>query len=94
VLARFAQMTLTVLLTGCASYAPRPLPETPQWSYDIATTDAPLTMDQVVERALRHSPDIRRAERELDIATARQYADGLLPDPTLSFSTDRPGAEG
>jgi outer membrane protein TolC len=51
-------------------------------------------VDQVVERALEHSPDIHRAERELDIASARKYADGLLPDPTLSFSTDRPGAEG
>ncbi|MGF7000558.1 outer membrane protein TolC [Paraburkholderia sp. GAS32] len=93
-LARFAQLALTVLLSGCASYAPRPLPEAPQWSYDIATTDAPLTVDQVVERALQQSPDIRRAERELDIATAKEYADGLLPDPTLTFSTDRPGAEG
>jgi outer membrane protein TolC len=55
---------------------------------------APLTVDQVVERALKHSPDIHRAERELDIASARKYADGLLPDPSLSFSTDRPGAEG
>ncbi|SOE66382.1 Outer membrane protein TolC [Burkholderia sp. OK233] len=93
-LARFAQLTLTVALSGCASYAPRPLPEAPQWSYDIAGTDAPLTVDQVVERALEYSPDIRHAERELDIATARQYADGLLPDPTLSFGTDRPGAGG
>jgi outer membrane protein TolC len=53
-----------------------------------------LTVDQVVERALKQSPDIRHAERELDIATAKEYADDLLPDPTLSFSTDRPGAEG
>ncbi|HEX7908392.1 MAG TPA: TolC family protein [Paraburkholderia sp.] len=53
-----------------------------------------MTVDQVVERALEHSPDIHRAERELDIASARKFADGLLPDPTLSFSTDRPGAEG
>ncbi|MFM0197974.1 TolC family protein [Paraburkholderia strydomiana] len=93
-LARFAQLTLTVALSGCASYAPKPLPEAPQWSYDIATTGAQLTVDQVVERALRQSPDIRHAERELDIATAKEYADGLLPDPTLSFSTDRPGADG
>ncbi|MFL9889365.1 TolC family protein [Paraburkholderia sp. RL17-383-BIF-A] len=51
-------------------------------------------MDQVVERALQRSPDIRRAELELDVATAKEYADGLLPDPTLTFSTDRPGAAG
>jgi len=91
---RVALVTLAVALSGCAAYAPRPLPDTPQWPDDIASTAAPLTVDQVVERALEHSPDIHRAERELDIAYARKYADDLLPDPTLSFSTDRPGAEG
>jgi len=94
VLARIALVTLSVVLAGCAMYAPKPLPETPQWPDDIASTAAPWTADQVVGRALKHSPDMRRAERALDIAAARQYADGLLPDPTLSFSTDRPGAEG
>jgi outer membrane protein TolC len=93
-LVRVALVTLAVVLTGCEAYAPKPLPETPQWPDDIASTAAPLTVDQVVGRALKHSPDMRRAERALDIAAARQYADGLLPDPTLSFSTDRPGAEG
>lgn len=94
VLARIALVTLAVMLTGCVMYAPKPLPEAPQWPHDITSTATPLTVDEVVGRALEHSPDIRRAERQLDIAAARQYADGLLPDPTLSFSTDRPGAEG
>ena len=92
--ARVALVTLVAALSGCAAYAPRPLPDTPEWPDDIASTAAPVSVDQVVERALKHSPDIHRAERELDIASARNYADGLLPDPTLSFSTDRPGAEG
>jgi outer membrane protein TolC len=92
--ARAALVTLAVAVNGCATYASRPLAATPQWPDDIASTAAPLTVDQVVARALQHSPDIHRAERELDIATARQYADGLLPDPKLSFSTDRPGAAG
>ncbi|APA86237.1 TolC family protein [Paraburkholderia sprentiae WSM5005] len=81
-------------LAGCVSYAPKLLPAAPEWPDDIAATNTPLTVDQVVERALEHSPDVRRAERELDIANARKYADGLLPDPQLSFSTDRPGAAG
>ena len=92
--ARVALVTLVAVLSGCAAYAPRTLPDTPEWPDDIASTAAPLSVDQVVERALKHSPDIHRAERELDIASARNYADGLLPDPTLSFGTDRPGAEG
>ncbi|MFM0668104.1 TolC family protein [Paraburkholderia sediminicola] len=87
-------LALALALHGCVSYIPRPLPDAPQWPDDGASTTPSLTVDQVVQRALEHSPDIRRAERELDIATARQYADGLLPDPTLSFSTDRPGAAG
>ncbi len=91
---RVSLVALLVTLCGCASYATKPLPATPEWPDNIATPTAPLTVDQVVERALEHSPDVRRAERELDIATARKYADGLLPDPQLSFSTDRPGAVG
>ncbi|WOD14215.1 TolC family protein [Paraburkholderia kirstenboschensis] len=86
-------MALLATLCGCASYVPKPLQAAPAWPDDIATT-TPLTVDQVVERALTHSPDVRRAERELGIAEARKYADGLLPDPQLSFSTDRPGAAG
>jgi outer membrane protein TolC len=92
--ARVALVTLAVALSGCATYEPKPLSDTPQWPDDIASTATLLSVDQVVERALKHSPDIRRAERELDIATARKYADGLLPDPTLSVSTERPGAVG
>ncbi|CAH2901262.1 MAG: hypothetical protein PCALPYG88_1641 [uncultured Paraburkholderia sp.] len=92
--AQVSLVALLVTLCGCASYAPKPLPATPEWPSNVATSTAPLTVDQVVERALEHSPDVHRAERELDIATARKYADGLLPDPQLSFSTDRPGAVG
>lgn len=87
-------VALLVALGGCASYVPAPLPATVEWSGSIAASTAPLSVDQVVERALEHSPDVRRAERELDLAAARKYADGLLPDPQLGFSTDRPGAVG
>ncbi|MEI5999789.1 TolC family protein [Paraburkholderia bengalensis] len=83
-----------LLVGGCAGYVPRPLPEAPQWSSDSESTSAPLTVDQVVSRALEFSPEVRRAERDVDIAKAKSYADGLLPDPTLNFSTDRPGAAG
>lgn len=93
-LVRGTLAVLVATLWGCTSYAPKPLPTTPDWPDNIAETAAPLTVDQVVERALTHSPNVRRAERELDIANAHKYADGLLPDPQLSFSTDRPGATG
>ncbi|MPW18943.1 hypothetical protein GCT13_19075 [Paraburkholderia sp. CNPSo 3157] len=83
-----------LLVGGCAGYVPRPLPEAPQWFADIDATSAPLTVDQVVSRALEFSPEVRHAERDVDIAKAKNYADGLLPDPTLNLSTDRPGAAG
>ena len=83
-----------LVVGGCSSYVPRPLPDSPQWAADMDASPTSLTVDQVVSRALETSPDVRRAQREVDVAKSRSYADGLLPDPTLSFSTDRPGAEG
>ncbi|MGF6729818.1 outer membrane protein TolC [Paraburkholderia youngii] len=86
--------TVLLVVVGCSSYEPSPLPDSPQWATDMEAGVSPLTVDQVVSGALEASPDVRRAQREVDVARARRYADGLLPDPTLSFSTDRPGAEG
>lgn len=80
--------------SGCAGYVPHPLPASPQWAPGIDDHATPLSVDQVVSRALETSPDVRRAQHEVDIAKARGYADSLLPDPTLNFSTDRPGAAG
>lgn len=82
-----------LLVGGCSVYVPQPLPDGPKWA-DIDTRSVALTVDQVVSRALEFSPEVRRVQREVDVAKARSYADGLLPDPTLSFSTDRPGAAG
>ncbi|MDB5784598.1 TolC family protein [Caballeronia mineralivorans] len=54
----------------------------------------PLTVDEVVRLALANSPDVLRGKQDLAVASAKAYADGLPPDPTLSFSMDRPGAAG
>jgi len=81
-------------MSGCQAYAPRPLPVTVQWSNDAAVPIGPLTVDEVVRLALANSPDVLRGKQDLAIASAKAYADGLPPDPTLSFSMDRPGAAG
>ena len=54
----------------------------------------PLTVDEVVGLALANSPDVLRGKQNLAIASAKAYADGLPPDPTLGFSMDRPRAAG
>jgi|SRR5260370_12582031 hypothetical protein len=87
-------LTLALLMSGCQAYAPRPLPVTVQWSNDAAVPIGPLTVDEVVRLALANSPDVLRGKQDLAIASAKAYADGLPPDPTLSFSMDRPGAAG
>lgn len=79
---------------GCAGYVARPLPDAPQWSSGIDAGSGPLTVDQVVSRALEFSPEVRLAVNDVQLAEARNYADSLLPDPTLNLSTDHPGAAG
>ncbi|CAN7773726.1 TolC family protein [Caballeronia sp. LjRoot31] len=81
-------------MSGCQAYAPRALPESVQWSDELAVSERPLTLDEVVRLALANSPDVLRGKQDLAIASAKAYADGLPPDPTLSFSMDRPGAAG
>ena len=81
-------------VTGCASYSEKPLPDQAEWRTATVDSSQPLTVDQVVAVALEHSPEVRRARRDLDVAAAKQYADDLLPDPQLSLSKDFPGAQG
>lgn len=81
-------------VTGCASYSDKPLPDQPEWRTASVDSSQPPTVDQVVAAALEHSPEVRRARRDLDVAAAKQYADDLLPDPQLSLSKDFPGAQG
>ncbi len=92
--AGFLLLALVLLMSGCQAYAPRPLPVTAHWSDDAALPTGPLTVDEVVGLALANSPDVLRGKQNLAIASAKAYADGLPPDPTLGFSMDRPRAAG
>lgn len=85
---------VAVSLSGCATYSSDPLPAQPEWSAASLGTRQPLAVDQVVALALQRSPEVRQAARDLKLAAAKKYADGLLPDPQVSLSKDFPGAQG
>jgi outer membrane protein TolC len=78
-------------LSGCSSYAPRPLPVTD----DLATRlpqagAAALDMNQAATIAVLNNPDLRTARATLHVAEAQAFAAGLLPDPQFSWSIDHP----
>jgi outer membrane protein TolC len=85
---------VAIVVAGCASYTSKPLPEQPVWQSAAPVQGEQLTVDQVVAAALEHSPDVRQARRDLEVAAAKRYADDLLPDPQLLLSKDFPGAAG
>lgn len=84
-----AVLLVSVALSGCTFYRPSPLPTGPD-----TTSNAPvggtLDMAAVATEAIRRSPELvaLRAKAEANEAQAR--AGGLLPEPQLSLSGDRP----
>lgn len=86
-------MVAALLLGGCASYHPAPLPTHP----DLATapTDAagrPLTrlnLAQTARHAVVGDPTLRAARMKAGISAAALYNAGLIPDPSLGYSFDR-----
>ncbi len=80
--------TVAALLAGCTTYHPAPLPDTA----DMAPAAPPGMMDmESVERlALERSPDLIVRRHQANVAQAQAHAGGVLPDPQLSASIDRP----
>ncbi len=96
-------------LAGCASYAPKPLPESVnlrQSATGIVINPASLPfhrlsshvfnpadgldMDEVAMLAVANNPQLRQKRDDLGIARAQSFAAGLLPDPQLGITSDRP----
>ncbi len=78
-------------LAGCALYHPLPLPQ----GDDLAASAAqsarkPLDMNEVATIAVLNNPDLKAARAKFGVATAQAFAAGILPDPQINFSTDRP----
>jgi outer membrane protein, heavy metal efflux system len=97
----FAGVMLTVMLAGCASYHPRPLPvgsdlapsldrlEQPA-QHAPATGQKALGLTQIAVLAVTNNPDLKAHRKQLGIKRAELFAAGLLPDPQLSASLDYP----
>lgn len=93
-------MASLVLMGGCASYSPNPLPQ----GFSLTPSIEPagpageferpkgkgLTLDQIASLAVRNNPDLKAKQKRLGVAGAQLYSAGLLPDPQLSAGLDYP----
>src|SRR5258708_30060325 len=78
-----------LLLAGCATYEPVPLPE----RIDLADrlpgqVVQPLDMDAISTVAVLNNPDLRAARRKSGVAEAQAFAAGILPNPDLTANFD------
>ena len=78
-----------LLLAGCATYEPVPLPE----RVDLADrlpgqVVQPLDMDAISTVAVLNNPDLRAARRKSGVAEAQAFAAGILPNPELTANLD------
>jgi len=90
-----------VLLGGCATYRPQPLPHggdlVPAVDRSASAAPSPdvaharrLSLAEVAHLAVRNNPDLRAARKRLGVARARLYAARLPADPELSANLDLP----
>ena len=97
----FSTLFLFLLLGGCATYRPEPLPE----STDLASrvdqlktreenpttnADGSLSLTQVAARAVCNNPDLKALRKQSGVKHAQLFSEGLLPDPQLSANLDHP----
>ena len=89
-LTRLFAVALLPLATGCAHYAPLPLPTSAGLAPDIATLidtadqGTPLSVDQVMVLALATNPDLKAVRARRGIAEAQLLQSGILPNPSIS----------
>jgi len=95
-------LVTALALGGCATYHPKPLSTNivlpkritqligaePGWHETGNTT--PLSVQQLTLLALYNNPKLKASRLKHKVAGAQLYAAGLLPDPSLSFSMDKP----
>jgi len=100
-LAMLSTAVIILLLGGCASYQPKPLPLSINLSQNVdqlrkLTTVSPivpeggLSLTEVAIFAVRNNPDLKAQRMQLGITRAQLFSVGLLPDPQLSANLDHP----
>src|SRR6185312_10070114 len=78
-------------LDGCATYQPLPLPSHDDLVTQVAPIGLPpLDMVTVATLAVLNNPDLKARRAAVGVAQAQAFAEGLLPDPQLSYSVDHP----
>lgn len=91
---RYIPLVITLLLGGCASYQPQPLPKTPDLAAAPTNADGQvlkqMDLAQATALALRSNPDLKASRLKLGIAEANRRQIGLPPDPQLSLGLDHP----
>ncbi len=80
----------TLLLTGCTTYSPLPLPNHPDLVSTPPSGSAALDMDKVATIAVLNNPDLKAARASARVGAAQAFSAGLLPNPQLSGNRDRP----
>lgn len=73
---------LASFLTACSTYHPAPLAPGP--ALQATSSAGPRTIAEVVDRVLRHNPDLAAARTQRGLAEAQLLQAGLLPDPQLT----------
>ncbi|MBS0468981.1 MAG: TolC family protein [Proteobacteria bacterium] len=108
-LARRHLLMAAMVLGGCASYGPKPLPTQPDLAV-VAPGAAPqapaaaggraagpargLDVNDIATAAVLRNPDLKLARDAAGLAQAQAFAAGLLPDPQLSLTRDFPSNGG
>ena len=88
--------TLTVLslllsIVGCATYTRLPLPEKPDLATTVGAKGSPaLDMNAVATVAVLNNPDLKASRAAAQVGEAQAFSAGLLPNPQLSGTLDRP----
>jgi len=76
---------VAVLLAGCETYSPLPLPQRPDLLDRLPVQASPmLDMDQVATIAVINNPDLKSARFKAGVADAQVFQAGILPNPELA----------
>jgi outer membrane protein, heavy metal efflux system len=97
----FSTLFIFLLLGGCATYHPEPLPDSTDLASQVdlpktreenlsVPSDRYLSLTQVAVLAVCNNPDLKARRKQLGVKRAQLFSEGLLPDPQLSASLDHP----
>lgn len=87
-----------LLLSGCATYHPAPLPAQPDLAPAPMNAQGKpllaLDLAQTARQAVAKDPKLRAARLKAGVSAAMLYNTGLIPDPSLGYSFDRVTSSG